>query len=110
MREAERIEYEGVPAKIFRAEHIVAIAASVGRAKDKARIEQMLQQADLDKTRLEKILQRHKIKMPLMKLEMRRKLASEPFVEKIRKVAQLIQLAKTFPRRASRPPANRAAR
>jgi len=64
VREAKRIDYEGVPAKVFRAEHIVAIAASVGRAKDKARIEQMLQQADLDKTRLEKILQRHKIRMP----------------------------------------------
>jgi len=64
VREAERIEYEGVPAKVFRAEHIVAIAAAVGRAKDKARIEQMLQQADLDQTVLEKILQRHKIKMP----------------------------------------------
>ena len=64
VREAERISYEGVPAKVFRAEHIVAIAASVGRAKDKARIEQMLQQADLDKMRLEKILQRYKIRMP----------------------------------------------
>ncbi|MEI6195765.1 MAG: hypothetical protein WCS42_15705 [Verrucomicrobiota bacterium] len=45
-----------------------------------------------------------------MKLEMRQKLAREPFAEKIRKVAQLIQLAKTFPRRAHRPAANRAAR
>ena len=36
--EAVRIEFEGVPAKVFRAEHIVAIAASVGRQKDKARI------------------------------------------------------------------------
>jgi hypothetical protein len=35
-----------------------------------------------------------------MKQEMRRKLAREPFAEKIRKVAQLIRLAKTFPRRA----------
>jgi len=34
-----------------------------------------------------------------MKPEMRQKLAREPFVEKIRKVAQLIRLAKTFPRR-----------
>ena len=66
VREAERIEYEGVPAKIFSAEHIVAIAASVGRPKDKARIEQLLQQADLDKTRLEKILQRHKLKLPTL--------------------------------------------
>jgi len=64
VREARIIEYEGVPAKIFRAEHIVAIAASVGRTKDKARIEQLLQQADLDKTQLEKILERHKLKLP----------------------------------------------
>jgi hypothetical protein len=64
VREAERIDYEGVPAKVFRAEHIMAIAASVGRAKDKARIEQLLQQADLDQSRLENILQRHKLKLP----------------------------------------------
>jgi hypothetical protein len=64
VREAGHIEFEGVPAKVFRAEHIVAIAAGVGRAKDNARIEQMLQQADLDKMQLEKILQRHKLKLP----------------------------------------------
>ena len=66
VREAEKIDYEGVPAKVFRAEHIVAIAASVGRAKDKARIEQLLQQADLDKTYLSKILQWHKLKLPTL--------------------------------------------
>jgi hypothetical protein len=38
-----------------------------------------------------------------MKLEMRQKLAREPFEEKIRKVGQLIRLAKSFPRRAPRP-------
>jgi hypothetical protein len=42
----------------------VAIAASVGRAKDNARIEQLLQQADLDQSRLENILQRHNLKLP----------------------------------------------
>jgi hypothetical protein len=42
----------------------MAIAASVGRAKDKARIEQLLQQADLDKSYLENVLQRHKVKLP----------------------------------------------
>ena len=36
-----------------------------------------------------------------MKPEMRQKLAREPFAEKIRKVAQLIRLAKTFPRRVT---------
>jgi hypothetical protein len=38
-----------------------------------------------------------------MKLEMRQKLVREPFAEKIRKVGQLVRLAKTFPRRASKP-------
>lgn len=66
VREAERIDYEGVPAKVFRAEHIVAIPASVGRAKDKARIEQLLQQAELDKTYLADVLQRHKLKLPML--------------------------------------------
>lgn len=66
VREAERIDYEGVPAKVFRAEHIVAIAASVGRAKDKARIEQLQQQADLDKTYLVDVLHRHNLKLPTL--------------------------------------------
>jgi hypothetical protein len=65
VREAERVEFEGVPAKVFRAEHIVAIAASVGRQKDKARIEQMIQQTDIDNARLETILTRYRIKLPL---------------------------------------------
>jgi len=64
VREAEKMDYEGVPAKIFRAEHIIAIAAGVGRAKDKARIEQIQQQADVDKTYLADVLQRHKLKLP----------------------------------------------
>jgi len=44
-----------------------------------------------------------------MKLEMRRKLAREPFEEKIRKVGQLVRLAKSFPRRASKPAISRPA-
>jgi len=40
-----------------------------------------------------------------MKAEMRQKLARESFAEKIRKVAQLIRLTKTFPRRQRLTPA-----
>jgi hypothetical protein len=65
VRQAVPIEFEGVRAKVFRAEHIVAIAASVGRQKDKARIQQFLQQANLDKACLEKILERFKLKLPM---------------------------------------------
>jgi hypothetical protein len=64
VREAQQIEFEGVQAKVFRAEHIIAIAASVGRQKDKARIQQLLQQATVDKARLEIILKRHNLKLP----------------------------------------------
>jgi hypothetical protein len=51
-------------ADISRAEHIVAIAASVARKKDPARIDQMMQQAELDPALLEKILERHKLRLP----------------------------------------------
>jgi len=64
IREAQFIEYDGVPAKIFSAEYIIAIATNVGRRKDLARIEQMLQQADINETTLEKILERYKLKLP----------------------------------------------
>jgi hypothetical protein len=64
VREANPIEFEGVPAKVFSAEYIIAIAASVGRHKDLARIEQMLQQSDIDRSRLENILETHKLKLP----------------------------------------------
>lgn len=52
---------EGVPAKIFRPEHIIAIAASVGRHKDLARIEQLMDQAEIGKTLLDDILRRYSL-------------------------------------------------
>ncbi|MEO8439933.1 MAG: hypothetical protein ABI540_06885 [Spartobacteria bacterium] len=64
VREARTIEYEGVPAKLFRPEHIIAIAASVGRHKDLARIEQLLEQAEIDRTLLDEILCRHSLTLP----------------------------------------------
>src|SRR5713101_7498632 len=59
VRKAKPIEYEGVPAKVFRPEYIIAIAASVGRHKDFARIEQMLDQVKIDKLLLDDILRRY---------------------------------------------------
>lgn len=63
VREARTIEFEGVPAKVFRPEHIIAIAASVGRHKDLARIEQLLEQAKIDRTLLDEILRRYNLKL-----------------------------------------------
>src|SRR5205807_8448542 len=51
VRNAQPIEYEGVPGKVYRPEYIIPIAASVGRHKDLARIEQLMDQAEIDKIR-----------------------------------------------------------
>jgi hypothetical protein len=64
VREAKRIEYDGVPAKVFSPEYIIAIAASVGRHKDLARIEQLMAQAKVDRALLDDILRRHNLTLP----------------------------------------------
>jgi len=64
VREARPVQYEGVPAKVFRPEYIIAVAASVGRHKDFARIEQILDQVKIDKASLDDILRRYNLKMP----------------------------------------------
>jgi len=64
VRHAKRIEYETVPAKVLRPEYIIAIAASVGRHKDLARIEQLMAQTNIDKNLLEAILKRHRLSLP----------------------------------------------
>jgi hypothetical protein len=58
------IEYEGLPANVFRPEYLIAIAASVGRHKDLARIEQLMSQAKIDNALLDDILRRHNLKLP----------------------------------------------
>ena len=50
--------------EFFRPEYIIAIAASVGRHKDFARIEQLLDQVKIDKPLLDDILRRYNLKLP----------------------------------------------
>jgi hypothetical protein len=64
VREARQIEYGGVSAKVFRPEYIIAIAASVGRHKDLARIEQLMSQTTIDQALLDDILRRYNLKLP----------------------------------------------
>ena len=46
---------------VMRPEHLIAIALKTGRAKDHARIEQLLEQTSVDEDRLTDILQRHQL-------------------------------------------------
>lgn len=59
LREAVENEVEGTAVRVFTAEHLAAIALEVGRAKDKARLLQFIEEGALDAPRLEAILTRH---------------------------------------------------
>jgi hypothetical protein len=54
-------DVDGTPARVFTAEHMVAIALDTGRAKDKARILQFVEAGVLDFDRLREILARHRL-------------------------------------------------
>jgi hypothetical protein len=59
LTEAVERDVEGVPIRVFTAEHLAAIALQTGRAKDKARVLQFLEAGVLDAARFQAILTRH---------------------------------------------------
>jgi hypothetical protein len=59
LREAVTMDVEGLPARVFTAEHLAAIALQTGRAKDKARLLQFVEAGALDGGRFEAVLTRH---------------------------------------------------
>ena len=59
LRDSVTIDVSGVPAHVFTAEHLAAIALQNGRAKDKARLLQFVEAGALDAERFQSILARH---------------------------------------------------
>lgn len=59
LAEAQDADAEGVPTRVFTAEHLAAIALQTGRAKDKARLLQFVEAGTLDRDRFAAILTRH---------------------------------------------------
>ena len=59
LQEAVEIDVEGVPARVMRAEHLVAIALQTGRAKDHARILQFIEQDAVNRGELKRIVEAH---------------------------------------------------
>ena len=59
MAEAVAADVEGVPTRVFTAEHLAAIALQTGRAKDKLRVSQFIEEGRLDAERFQDILRRH---------------------------------------------------
>lgn len=58
LSQAVETDVEGIPARVFTAEHLAAIALQTGRAKDKARLLQFIEAGALDAARFQSILAR----------------------------------------------------
>ena len=59
LKESVRRDVGGASVNVFTAEHLAGIALQVGRAKDKARLLQFIEDGVLDATRFQSILARH---------------------------------------------------
>jgi len=59
LREAVVRDVAGLPARVFTAEHLAAMALQTGRAKDKARLLQFVEAGALDGQRFQSLLARH---------------------------------------------------
>lgn len=61
VEQAQKITYSSVSIKVLSSEHLIAIMLQVYRPKDKERIIILLDQAKVDKRRLNAILKRHNL-------------------------------------------------
>ena len=59
---ARVIEYEGIKAKVIPPEYLTVILLRAGRKKDIEKIEKLLEQTDVDRTKLEEILNKFGLK------------------------------------------------
>src|ERR1019366_4447173 len=77
LAEAGEADVDGVAARVFSAEHLAAIALQTGRAKDKARLLQFIEEGALDTARFQEIVRRYDLVDAWTKLE-RQFLADTP--------------------------------
>ena len=66
LSQAVQKDVAGTPARIFSAEHLSAVALQTGRAKDKSRLLQFIEEGALDASRFQEIISRHGL-MPVWK-------------------------------------------
>jgi len=57
--EAEEIEYEGVKTKVLTPEYLIALFSRAGREKDRRKIDLLLEQAEVDRQKLGRILDQY---------------------------------------------------
>jgi len=59
IEQAQEVEYEGVKTKVIVPEYLIALFLRAGRDKDRRKIEMLLEQCQIDKERLQKILSQY---------------------------------------------------
>jgi hypothetical protein len=59
LEQAETADFEGVPLRVVRADHLAAIALSVGRAKDFTRILALLESGSVSRHEIARLAARH---------------------------------------------------
>lgn len=69
LEEAVEKDIDGISARVVTAEHIAAIALETGRAKDKARLLQFIEEGSLDMKRFQAIITHHGLDEPWKKFE-----------------------------------------
>jgi hypothetical protein len=76
LSQAVKVDVGGIPACVFTAEHLAAIALQTGRAKDKARLLLFIESAALDNGRFQDIIVRHGLQSAWQRFE--RQFLSDP--------------------------------
>lgn len=71
MRNADTADFEGEPFRVIRADHLAAIALSVGRAKDYARILDLLESESVSRPQIAELAARHELSDAWKRFEQR---------------------------------------
>jgi len=69
IQKAVDVEFGGIPTRVFRAEHLCAVALQTGRAKDYLRVRLFLEQGVVDDDALQEIVQRYGLKDRLARVQ-----------------------------------------
>ena len=69
IHEAVTTEFDGIPTRVFTAEHLCAVALQTGRAKDYLRVVMFLEANAVDRQSLEAMLKRYQLESKLARVD-----------------------------------------
>jgi hypothetical protein len=101
IEQAVTVSFEGVPTRVFRAEHLAAIALQTGRSKDYSRVAALMDSGTVDTTRLDDLISRYGLKQQRSRaLDYIKSLTWEQKVASIERMNKADKIAKQAMREA----------